>query len=57
MLAGASETHKPDLKTNNQLIEYFSCKISGFRSAIDLAGGIGRVAKEILIPRFTHVDL
>ncbi len=57
MLAGATETHKPDLKTSRKLIKHFASEISGFRSAIDLAGGVGRTASKLLIPRFDHVDL
>ena len=57
MLAGADETHKPDLKTSKQLIKLFEHKISGFESAIDLAGGVGRTTSKLLIPRFNQVDL
>ncbi|MFM7859668.1 MAG: hypothetical protein ACKO96_49005, partial [Flammeovirgaceae bacterium] len=57
MLAGADETHKPDLKTSKQLMKLFEHKISGFESAIDLAGGVGRTASKVLLPRFNQVDL
>ena len=57
MLGGAVECDEPDLKTNKRLIKLFEHKISDFKSAIDLAGGIGRVTGNILMPRFNQVDL
>ena len=35
------------------------CKqhISGFNQALDCGGGIGRVAKAVLLPLFDNVDL
>ncbi len=39
-----------------ELIRNYEETISGFNSAIDVAGGIGRISKEILVPLFETVD-
>ena len=42
---------------SNKLLDDFKGHISGFNSAIDMGAGIGRISKELLIPRFKEVDL
>ena len=39
------------------MIEDFKDKISGFKTAIDLGAGIGRISKATLLLRFSEVDL
>jgi hypothetical protein len=39
------------------MITDFSDRISGFKTAVDMGAGIGRIAKTTLVPRFTEVDL
>ena len=39
------------------MIDDFAGRISGFRSAIDMGAGIGRISKVILLPKFNEVDL
>lgn len=39
------------------MIQDFSSRISGFKTAIDLGAGIGRIAKTTLLPVFEEVDL
>ena len=52
MVAGAVDTLKPDIKTGRQILQLFENIISGFNYAIDIAGGIGRVSKQVIAPRF-----
>ena len=49
--------HAPDIMTSFVLISQFKDKISGFNTAIDMGGGIGRVSKALLTKRFKEVDL
>ena len=56
-MVGEKELLHPDIKTSNKLFGRFQSKISGFKTAIDIAGGIGRVARQILLPRFKRVDI
>ena len=53
----AEELQKPDIKSSRKLFERFFYNLSGYSRAIDLAGGIGRVSRQILIPKFARVDL
>ncbi len=39
------------------MIDDFSERISGFRTAIDMGAGIGRISKVTLLPKFKEVDL
>ena len=57
MVAGAVDTLKPDIKTGKQLLQLFENIISGFDYAIDIAGGIGRVIKQVIAPRFDNIDI
>lgn len=56
-MCGDAELRVPDIKTSRSLLTQFSPYISGFESAIDLAGGIGRVARQVLKPKFAKIDL
>jgi hypothetical protein len=49
--------HEVDIETSHQVLNDFSNQISGWNSAIDMGAGIGRIAKKLLVPRFTEVDL
>ena len=49
--------HEIESITSVKMIELSKSHISGFDSALDCGAGIGRVTKEILLPRFKHVDL
>ena len=53
----AEELQHPDIKSSRKLLDKFFHKFSGYSRAIDLAGGIGRVSRQILIPKFARVDL
>lgn len=57
MTSGYPQIHDGDIKSSINLIKTFEDAISGFTSAIDIAGGIGRISKEVLVPYFTQVDL
>ena len=41
----AKELCRPDIRTSLRLIDRYKDKFSGFKTAIDLAGGIGRVSR------------
>ena len=56
-MIGYEEIDIPDIKISNDLLDEFKDHISGFNSAIDMGAGIGRISKELLIPRFKEVDL
>ena len=49
--------HQIDSDTSAKMISDFSDRISGFKTAVDMGAGIGRIAKTTLIPRFAEVDL
>ena len=53
----AKELQRPDIKSSRKLFDRFFNKFSGYSRAIDIAGGIGRVSRQILIPKFVRVDL
>ena len=52
MLAGALEINNLDLKNSKKIIKKFRYKFSGFETAIDLAGGVGRTVENVLMPCF-----
>ena len=54
---GYGKVHECDSDTSRKMISDFSERISGFRTAIDMGAGIGRIAKVTLLPKFAEVDL
>lgn len=57
MTAGFPQIHDGDIQSSLNLIKTYEDSISGFDSAIDIAGGIGRISKNVLVPLFRHVDI
>ena len=57
MTSGYPQVHEGDIQSSIGLIKTFGDAISGYDSAIDIAGGIGRISKEVLVPHFANVDL
>ena len=57
MLDGFFQVNRPDLEDSKRLVDQWAYKFTGFKDAIDLGAGIGRICKEILLPRFKQVDL
>jgi protein N-terminal methyltransferase len=57
ILGGYGRVHPCDIDTSRNMIERFADVISGFNTAIDCGAGWGRITKELLIPKFKHVDL
>ena len=57
VLDGFTEIHAPDTRHSKDLIGRFKHLFHKLDNAIDLGGGNGRVSKEVLLPRFKHVDL
>ena len=55
--SGFPQVHDGDIQSSIELIKTFEDTISGYNSAIDIAGGIGRISKELLVPIFSTVDL
>lgn len=57
VLGGYGVVHDVDSETSAQMLQDFKDKISGFRTAIDMGAGIGRISKTTLLPKFQEVDL
>ena len=57
MLGGYGSVHVCDSDTSRKMISDFADRISGFRTAVDMGAGIGRIAKVTLLPKFEEVDL
>ena len=57
VLGGYGIVHETDSDTSAKMITDFSDRISGFKTAVDMGAGIGRIAKTTLVPRFAEVDL
>ena len=57
VLGGYAEVHDQDTKTSHEMLHSFREQMSGFDRAVDLGAGIGRVAKNTLLPHFKEVDL
>jgi len=57
MTAGYPQVHDAEIESSIALIRTFEDSLSGFQSAIDVAGGFGRISKEVLTPNFRTVDL
>ena len=57
VLGGYGKVHECDSDTSRKMIEDFKDRISGFRTAVDMGAGIGRIAKVTLLPKFSEVDL
>ena len=56
-MVGPFDINDIDITTNRYMIDLFFDEISGFRHALDVAAGIGRISKNVLLPKFFHVDL
>ena len=56
-MGGYGIVHETDSDTSAKMITDFSDRISGFKTAVDMGAGIGRIAKTTLVPRFAEVDL
>ena len=52
VLGGYGVVHPIDSDTSAGMIRDFSDRISGFRTAVDMGAGIGRIAKTTLVPKF-----
>jgi protein N-terminal methyltransferase len=57
VLGGYGDVHDQDSVTSAEMLQEFKEQISGWRTAIDLGAGIGRISKTTLLPRFAEVDL
>ena len=49
--------HAVDIDTSGVLLDQFKNELPGFRSAIDMGAGIGRISKALLCKKFKEVDL
>ena len=56
-MLGYNDINDIDITTSRYMIDMFADQISGFNYALDVAGGIGRISKNIFLPKFFHVDL
>ena len=57
VLGGFGNVHEVDSETSRKMIEDYAGRISGFRTAVDMGAGIGRISKDTLLPKFNEVDL
>jgi hypothetical protein len=51
-MSGFPQVHEVDIQSSKALIQANSKLMSSFSNAIDVAGGMGRISKELLIPLF-----
>ena len=56
-MSGFPQVHEVDIQSSIGLLQAHSKLLSSFSNAIDIAGGMGRISKELLIPLFESVDL
>ena len=57
VLGGYKKVDQIDILTSRQMLVDANDHISGYNSALDCGAGIGRIAKQILVGRFRHIDL
>jgi hypothetical protein len=56
-MLGDKAHHQIDIEASRQLLNCCRRHISAWQTCLDMAGGIGRVAKTLLTLRFDQVDL